>query len=172
MQQHAAKSGRVKEGEKIENPFKRITDIVGFRVIFYNAEDLIKAVEILKKSKDFLQKNGNKDIVEDDISKKMGYRAVHFDLIVNPEKRKDLKEYEGVFDIPCEIQFKTIFAHSWSKVHHAISYKRSVALNKGDQDNLDKAFTAAAAALGNIEKQITKLCKNYAKTTDVASGDN
>ncbi|MCB9257289.1 MAG: hypothetical protein H6579_09175 [Chitinophagales bacterium] len=156
-----------KEG-KITEPFKRITDIAGFRVIFYNAMDLEKAVEIIKSSKDFLAIDGSSSIVADDKTNTFGYRAVHFDLKINPALRLHLKEYEGIDDIPCEIQFKTIFAHSWSKVHHAFSYKQNgtVALNAETQEMLNEDFNVAAKNLEDIENQITALCKKYADATN------
>jgi len=156
-----------KEG-KISEPFKRITDIAGFRVIFYNAMDLEKAVEIIKSSKDFLAIDGSSSIVADDKTNTFGYRAVHFDLKINPALRLHLKEYKGIDDIPCEIQFKTIFAHSWSKVHHAFSYKQNgtVALNAETQKMLNEDFNVAAKNLEDIENQITTLCKKYADATN------
>jgi len=137
-------------------------------VIFYNATDLEKAVEIIKSSKDFLAIDGSSSIVADDKTNTFGYRAVHFDLKINPALRLHLKEYEGIDDIPCEIQFKTIFAHSWSKFHHAFSYKQNgtVALNAETQMMLNEDFNVAAKNLEDIENQITALCKKYADATN------
>ncbi|MCZ2392987.1 MAG: hypothetical protein LC105_03905 [Chitinophagales bacterium] len=162
-----------KEGRIVE-PFKRITDISGFRVIFYNSIDLERAVEIIKSSKDFLPIDGNSSIVADDKTNTFGYRAVHFDLKINPTLRLHLKEYEGIDDIPCEIQFKTIFAHSWSKVHHAFSYKQNgtVALNSETQKMLNDDFNMAAKNLEDIENQITELCRKYAADTNTFTNDN
>lgn len=156
-----------KEGFIVE-PFKRLTDVAGMRVIFYNTVDLEKAVELLKSSDDFLSIDGKTAIKEDDKSNSYGYRAVHFDVKVNPAKRLHLKEYEGIEEIPCEIQFKTIFAHSWSKVHHAFSYKQNgtVALDSETQKMLNEDFNTAAKNLEDIENQITILCKKYAAATN------
>ena len=156
-----------KEGY-ISEPFKRLTDVAGMRVIFYNAIDLEKAVSLLQASDDFLSIDGMSPIQADDKTYTFGYRAVHFDVKVNPRKRLHLKEYEGIEEIPCEIQFKTIFAHSWSKVHHAFSYKQNgtVALDSETQKILNEDFNVAAKNLEDIENQITILCKKYAETTN------
>jgi ppGpp synthetase/RelA/SpoT-type nucleotidyltranferase/CheY-like chemotaxis protein len=158
----------------IADPFKRLTDVVGMRVIFYNTVDLEKAVELLLASDDFLSIDGKAAIKADDKSNSFGYRAVHFDVKVNPEKRLHLKEYEGIEDIPCEIQFKTIFAHSWSKVHHAFSYKQNgtVALDGETQKMLNEDFNVAAKNLEDIENQITILCKKYAEATKTFPNGN
>lgn len=162
-----------KEGP-VSDPFKRLTDVAGMRVIFYNTVDLEKAVELLLSSDDFLSIDGKTAIKADDKSNSFGYRAVHFDVKVNPAKRLHLKEYEGIEEIPCEIQLKTIFAHSWSKVHHAFSYKQNgtVALDGETQKMLNEDFNAAAKNLEDIETQITILCKKYAAATDSFANGN
>jgi len=156
-----------KEG-KISEPFKRLTDVAGMRVIFYNAIDLEKAVLLLQASNDFISIDGVRSIQADDKTNTFGYRAVHFDVKVNPTKRLHLKEYDGIEEIPCEIQFKTIFAHSWSKVHHAFSYKQNgtVALDTETQMMLNEDFIVAAKNLEDIENQITILCRKYAEATN------
>ncbi len=162
-----------KEGT-ITDPFKRLTDVAGMRVIFYNTVDLDKAVSLILSSDDFLSIEGNTTIKADDKSNSFGYRAVHFDVKVNPAKRLHLKEYEGIEEIPCEIQFKTIFAHSWSKVHHAFSYKQNgtVALDGETQKMLNEDFNIAAKNLEDIENQITILCKKYAAATNTFPNGN
>lgn len=148
----------------IEDPFKRITDIAGLRVIFYNAVDLQNAVELLKVANDFLDNKEGSSLIPDDKSKSFGYRAVHFDVKLNAAKRLHLEEYQVLSNIPCEVQFKTIFAHSWSKVHHALSYKEigEMKLTLDDQQKLDEDFIESAKKLESIEQQITALCaKNY-----------
>jgi len=161
---------KLKNKEKSEGfiayPFERITDIAGLRIIFYNAADLQKAVDSLKESNDFYDITGG-DLIADDKSKTFGYRAVHFDVKLNAEKRLHLEEYQGLSNIPCEVQFKTIFAHSWSKVHHALSYKEigEIQLTPEDQQKLNEDFKETAKNLENIEQKITALCEKYYSNT-------
>ena len=154
----------------ILDPFKRLTDIAGMRVIFYNTMDLEKAVSLFQSSDDFLSTDGSIAIKPDDKRNTFGYRAVHFDVKINSTKRVHLKEYTCIKEIPCEIQFKTIFAHSWSKVHHAFSYKQngSVALDDDTRNMLNKDFKEAAKSFEEIENEITELCKKYAEATNKA----
>lgn len=157
---------KVKQKEQkegfITDPFKRFTDIGGIRVIVYDAADLQKAIDILKKANDFVDaKTGNKQLA-DDKSQTYGYRAVHFDVKLNDE-RLHFEEYKTLSDIPCEVQFKTIFAHSWSKVYHALSYKQTEGMNltKNEQEQLGEDFKKAAKSLESIEREITSLCAKY-----------
>jgi len=158
---------KIKKKEKsegfISDPFKRFSDIAGLRVIFYNAVDLEKAVDLLQVTNDFIDMKSGGNLIADDKSKNYGYRAVHFDVKLNSEKRIHLEEYNMLVDIPCEVQFKTIFSHSWSKVYHALSYKEidEMKLTPEDHQKLDKDFKKAAKKLENIEQQITSLCEKY-----------
>lgn len=150
------------EGD-IKESFSRITDIAGLRVIFYNTADMENAVQLMKDSNDFVDIKTNGELIPDDKSKDYGYRAVHFDIKLNPLKRGQLEEYKMLSNIPCEVQFKTIFAHSWSKVHHALSYKEvgEMHLSAEAQEALNDDFRIAAIKLEDIEKQITKLSEKY-----------
>jgi ppGpp synthetase/RelA/SpoT-type nucleotidyltranferase len=158
---------KIKKKEENENlitePFKRIQDIAGMRVIFYNADDLQKAVKIIESNDDFIDFKNNTKLTADDKTQTDGYRAVHFDVKLNPSKRVNLVEYEDLKDIPCEVQLKTTFAHSWSKVHHALSYKgiETMRLTTEKRDQLNADFKDAAKNLESIEQQITELCKKY-----------
>jgi len=158
----------------IADPFTRFTDLVGLRVIFYNAVDMQKAVELLQAADDFVDVKKGGSVVADDKSKSYGYRAFHFDVKLNEPKRLHLKEYEMLSNIPCEVQFKTIFAHSWSKVYHALSYKQmdEMDLSIEEQQNLDTDFKEAAKNLESIEQQITDLCrKHHPKTKSIPNAN-
>lgn len=152
-----------KEEGNITEPFKRVTDIAGLRVVFYNSADMLKAIQLLTAANDFKNVKAVGELKGDDKSKTYGYRAVHFDVKINSEKRMHLDEYKILSEVPCEIQFKTIFAHSWSKVYHALSYKEigELKLSTEEKEKLDADFKTAAKDLEAIEKQITDLCAKY-----------
>lgn len=149
--------------EKICEPFERFCDVAGLRVIFYNSDDLEKAVKLIEDSGDFVNFADGKKLKGDDKSKSYGYRAVHLDAKLNPEKRCHLKEYSDLRQISCEMQFTTVFAHAWSKTHHALSYKNNGEINLSEekQRELDNAFVVAAANLEDIENKITRLTKEF-----------
>jgi ppGpp synthetase/RelA/SpoT-type nucleotidyltranferase/CheY-like chemotaxis protein len=151
----------------ITDPFKRFSDIVGLRVIFYNAVDLHTAVDLLQATNDFVDMKTGSSLIADDKSKTYGYRAVHFDVKLNAEKRLHLDEYKMLSNIPCEVQFKTIFAHSWSKVYHALSYKEigEIKLTQEEKQKLNMDFKEAAKNLEDVEQQITDLCSKYSPNT-------
>lgn len=159
---------------KIDDPFTRLTDIAGVRVIFYNETDMEKAIERLTTDNDFKGINEENELKGDYKAKTHGYRAVHFDVKLNTKKRIGQHEYERVFDIPCEIQFKTIFAHSWSKIYHAFAYKEmgKRKLSPEQKEILDKDFKEAAKNLESIEQQITILCAKYSSAIEHENNGN
>jgi len=158
---------KVLKKEKIEgilsDPFSRITDIVGLRVIFYNSADLLYAIDLLTNTNDFINIKSKACVAGDYKLKAYGYRAVHFDVNINPEKRLHLEEYRVLRDVSCEIQFKTIFAHSWSKVYHALSYKDNglMKISGEVKKMLEFDFQEVAKNLETLEQQVTTLCKKY-----------
>lgn len=158
----------------IADPFTRFTDVAGLRIIFYNAVDLQKAVDLLLATNDFIDVKTGSNLVADDKSKTYGYRAVHFDVKLNEKKRLHLEEYQMLLNTPCEVQFKTIFAHSWSKVYHALSYKQmdEMDLSTREQQQLDIDFKEAAKNLESIEQQITDLCAKYHPSTKTIPNAN
>jgi len=150
-----------KKGEVVSQPFERISDLMGLRVVFYNTLDMQDAIKKLQASDDFINANSKKGKVlfADDRTKEYGYKATHFDVKINPEKRIELPEYIGLKDRMCEIQFTTILAHAWAEVHHEI-YK-----GKEMPGNAEKTaeFKTAADELERIENYINSLCIKYFK---------
>jgi ppGpp synthetase/RelA/SpoT-type nucleotidyltranferase/CheY-like chemotaxis protein len=167
------KQKEAKEGF-ITEPFKRVTDIAGLRVVFYNSADMQKAMELLTATNDFINVDAEGELKGDDKSKTYGYRAVHFDVKLNDKKRLHLEEYHMLKNIPCEVQFKTIFAHSWSKVYHALSYKEvgEMKLTQKEKEKLDNDFKEAAKNLESIEQQITNLCSKYHPNSKIVPNAN
>lgn len=147
----------------IIDPFARFPDVAGLRVILFNSDDWRRAVEIVCESGDFVNFRTGGDVLPDDRSKRFGYRAIHLDACLDPDRRCHLGEYRGLRGVPCEIQFTTVFAHSWSRTHHVLSYKdnRVDGLTDDRRRSLDDAFEKAALRLEDIEDEITRLSNEF-----------
>jgi len=145
----------------INDPFSRFSDIAGLRLIFYNSDDMQTAGKILQASDDFISSRTGKAVTGDDRSKRYGYRAVHYDVQINPSKRQYLEEYRQLGGVSCEIQFKTIFAHAWSKINHLLAYKQET-----KPYQLANGFEEKAKSLEVIEQQMNDLCKQYGTNGD------
>ena len=146
-----------------ESSFERLTDLAGVRVIFYNRTDMEKAVTLLGGSGDFIDFKKGGIPIADEKKEQYEYRAIHYDVVLNPEKRAKLPEYCMLDKVPCEVQFKTIFAHSWSKVEHKIRYKEveEKTLTSQQRNAIDKELVAAGSYLEEAEAKLTTMCNRY-----------
>lgn len=160
---------KIKEKEQnekgIKNPFERCTDLAGIRIIFYNTIDMRKAIRLIRLSGDFVAAIGKSLPVAENRTREYGYRAYHMDVRLNPVKRIRLPEYAGLQNNVCEIQFTTMLAHSWNKVHHAIAYKDNTkSIRKQISNNrMTAEFRIVAEKLKPIEEMINLLCRKYYK---------
>ncbi|MGY3214487.1 hypothetical protein [Mucilaginibacter sp. HD30] len=154
-----------KEAEEgpITDAYQRFNDLAGLRIVAYNSEDMDKAVALLRQTDDFIDANGRPEIFVDYKDTEAGYRAAHLDLMLNPAKRAGLAEYQPLMGLSFEVQVKTIFAHSWSKIYHKLGYKEhpTGVLAEEIQEQLNRDFKSAAVTLEEIEKQINTLCLRY-----------
>lgn len=148
-------------GPWIASPFSRFTDLVGLRVIFKNYADLETGVKLVKSCGDFIDKDGNCDFNPDDRTKEFGYRALHFDLKLNPAKYKDL--FPNLLDFVFEVQVKTDLANTWSEAHHLLAYKetRSQPLSEDQKQRLNEQFMRAAADLLNADEKLARICEEF-----------
>lgn len=109
--------------EKIErksysDPLKEITDLAGVRVVFLYLSDLKKIEKIIENEFDVIEKENK---LENNEAEKFGYGALHF--LVKIKQLHTGARYDGVRDLICEIQVRTILQDAWSIVAHHLSYK-------------------------------------------------
>ncbi len=102
----------IRQDEKL---FDEILDIAGVRVVVNNLSDIKKVIEKIKESKKMkFDESSYKDKVSS--PDKSGYRAVHFNVIVNVEDKGE------VYKIPCEVQIRTLFQDGWAILSHTDIY--------------------------------------------------
>lgn len=133
---------------------KNMHDIAGFRVVFNNKKNMIKAVRKIKKSSAF-EVNGRKPKMRDYVSspKKDGYRSVHFDLqFYNNENEQRY----------VEAQFRTKIQHSWATMVEMIDIctNQSIKTQRGDE-NWKKFFIS----LGYLFERLDSI-SNFENLTD------
>ena len=140
------------KNEKISDPFERIKDIAGVRVICYFREDANQICKIIKEGKDF-------EIIQP--KRKTGtfsYKGNHF-IVKLKRNRISLIEYEKLKNIKCEIQVKTIFSHAWAQLHHRLLYKSVEYENLPPkrQEFVRYVFAAGSVQLEDTEKLFSRL---------------
>jgi len=102
----------------VDRIFETITDVAGIRVVANNLSDLGEVVQRIKVcSKIRFDPSTYEDkVAAPDPS---GYRAVHFVVWVKVERTG------RVYDVPCEIQVRTLLQDSWAVLSQADIYKGS-----------------------------------------------
>lgn len=108
----------------IDTIHHKIRDIGGIRVITNYIDDVYRVEDALVKQSDvtLLQR---KDYIKD--PKPSGYRSLH--LVVSVP----VFQSNGVFDVPIEVQLRTIGMDMWASLEHRLRYKTDVSDDKVKQ---------------------------------------
>lgn len=126
-----------------------IKDIGGIRVITNYIDDVYRVEEALVQQSDVTLLK-RKDYIRD--PKPSGYRSLH--LVVSVP----VFQSNGVFDVPVEVQLRTVGMDMWASLEHKLRYKTNVPKKKVDQhaDNL-KDY---AAELYDIETRMQEIFRD------------
>lgn len=108
----------LKKGCRItyENAARKLSDIVGLRVVCLYSDDVYKIADLLKQQEDFILIR-EKDYIRN--PKKSGYQSLHLIFDV-PLVYKNANELQRV-----EIQIRTVAMDFWAGVDNQICYKKS-----------------------------------------------
>lgn len=102
----------------------KIKDIGGIRVITNYIDDVYRVEEALVQQSDVTLLK-RKDYIKD--PKPSGYRSLH--LVVSVP----VFQSNGVFDVPVEVQLRTVGMDMWASLEHKLRYKTNVPKKKVDQ---------------------------------------
>lgn len=120
-------SGRVKTQESIRkkcdrkqyaDPLRDIKDFAGVRVVCNYEADLSILRSIITKS---FRVHETEDKTKDLSVDKMGYHGAHYIVTLGPSYSG--ARYEGISDMFCEIQTRTILQDAWALISHHLVYK-------------------------------------------------
>lgn len=102
---------------KIENPIvvlKEFKDLVGLRIVVANRQDAERVAEVVS---DGLQRFGITADTGAVSDVQTGYKAIHISF------RRVVDVSEQRFEIPCEVQIRTLAQDAWARLSHADFYK-------------------------------------------------
>ncbi|MCK4848505.1 MAG: hypothetical protein KAT16_05750 [Candidatus Heimdallarchaeota archaeon] len=136
-----------------KDPFDRINDICGLRIICYYYSDLFRISQLIRDEfknqiLDFDAKmpRTEKEIVQ------FGYRSWHYLLKFNDEWIKDIVN-EGQYNFRAEIQIRTSIMDAWGSVEHALAYKKDIPISSG----MKRRFARISALLEMVDEQFDQL---------------
>jgi len=148
---------KVHDKKYFDNPFEKITDLLGIRIITYFSSDLEKVNDIILNQFTVIEgPNNKKDLLK--ISE-FGYRSIHYLVKIDP-KRKNLQECDDFSDLIAEIQIRTIIQHAWAEIEHNLIYKPKFPNIKLDSP-LNRRLKAIAAMLEIADKEYDSIKEGY-----------
>ena len=120
---------KIKRKEYFDNPFDKIEDLCGVRIICTFKDDLEEVANIV--SQIFIATPPD-DKEQDETSRLVGYRGIHQIIQLKDDICNSNTFYEKLKGLKAEIQIRTIAQHSWSEISHKLNYK--------DEDNVPTDF--------------------------------
>lgn len=156
-------SARKKIDEKgYADPTTKLTDLSGIRIVNYFNRDVHRVSEIIRSTFEVDEANSldkSADLGRD----RVGYRSVHFVCSLGASRR-NLPEYEDIFDLKFEIQVRTVLQHAWAEITHDRSYKfgqtlpseiqRKLNLHAGMLEVVDSGFQEILFSIEEYTRQI------------------
>lgn len=106
------------ERKKYGEPFDEITDFAGVRVVALYISDISRIEEIIRREFSVVEKV---DKLNDKGPDKFGYGAIHF--IVKLGQSSSGARYDGLKELTCEIQVRTVLQDAWAIIDHHLVYK-------------------------------------------------
>lgn len=157
------KSCEHKETYTVENYYKKITDLLGIRILHVFKEDYWSVhQQIMAEYEDQLAQDINVKLKtgddKDEMYKKLRekysnvrweenktYRSIHYTIYAD---KKDIDLYPRV-----EIQTRTIFEEGWSEINHKLVYKKDTG-NQGLKKTSDvlSSMVGACDTIGTLMK--------------------
>jgi putative GTP pyrophosphokinase len=106
-------------------PFSEISDIVGLRVVCLFLSDIARVGEAIGKQFDVVSEDNK---IEGAAVSSFGYMSVHF--VVRIKKSHSGPRYDGLAELPFEIQVRTIAMDAWATISHYLQYKSDIDVPK------------------------------------------
>lgn len=133
----------------IDSIKENIRDIAGIRVVTNYIEDIYRVEDALVRQSDVTLLK-RKDYVKS--PKPSGYRSLHIVVSV------PVFQSNGVFDVPVEVQIRTIGMDMWASLEHKLRYKTDVPADKVAMHTA--SLQKYAAELNDIESRMQEIFKD------------
>jgi putative GTP pyrophosphokinase len=103
------------------NPLDQITDIVGLRVVCLFLSDISRIGTVIRRHFEVITEDNK---IEGSEVSSFGYMSVHF--IAKMKKTYSGPRYDGLVEMPFEIQVRTIAMDAWATISHYLDYKSEI----------------------------------------------
>lgn len=126
-----------------------IFDVAGIRVVTSYIDDAYSVADLLKQQSDITVIK-EKDYIKN--PKNNGYRSLHVIFSV------PVFQTDGVYDIPVEVQFRTIGMDFWASLEHELVYKNNLDPKVKKQYQAD--LEVYAEELSNMDTKMREIFKD------------
>ncbi len=136
-------------------PFEKINDICGLRIIHYYPLDYKKITEIINQELFVIETIDKQEELK---FNQFGYRSTHF-IVKIKQDWTNAPNYRGLDNIICEIQVRTILMHAWAEIEHELAYKSEIQIPgklKRKMSQLSALFEIADDKLEEIRTERTE----------------
>ncbi len=144
----------------------KVTDCAGVRLVYLYSSDLVRIDELISgifMVEEYVDKSKSQS------ADQFGYGAIHYivtigDSLLGPR-------YDGLRDLSCEIQVRTVLQDAWAVVAHHLEYKREEAVPRHLRRKLHAlagSFEVADAHLEQLRNQREVYIEElYSKESDL-----
>ncbi|BDR56014.1 GTP pyrophosphokinase [Xylocopilactobacillus apis] len=143
------KINRKKLPINVESIQNNIFDVAGIRVVTSYIDDAYSVADLLKQQSDITVIK-EKDYIKN--PKNNGYRSLHVIFSV------PVFQTDGVYDIPVEVQFRTIGMDFWASLEHELVYKNNLDPKVKKQYQAD--LEVYAEELSNMDTKMREIFKD------------
>ena len=144
---------------KLTAPFDEVRDIVGIRVVCLFLTDIPVISSALRSAFD-IQAEDDKMAGSDVTS--FGYMSLHLEGVMKASHSGP--RYNGLMNLPLEIQVRTIAMDAWANVSHYLSYKADVDV----PDDLKRDFHALSGLFYVADKHFELFYRSSVKSREAA----
>jgi ppGpp synthetase/RelA/SpoT-type nucleotidyltranferase len=107
------------ERKKYKEPLGQCTDLAGCRILCLFLSQVEDIKKIIEEEFDVIEVTDKKSTKKFD---QFGYLSLHM-LVKIPKNRLKFIECEGLENLVCEIQIRTILQEVWAEIEHYLNYK-------------------------------------------------
>lgn len=139
------------ERKHYSNPLEEITDFAGIRAVCHYEADADRIVDEIRGEFNVVEHVDKTHGLDVD---KMGYGGSH--LIVTLGSRYSGARYDGIGDLKCEIQVRTVLQDAWAMISHQLSYKSEKSVPprlQRDLNNVSALLEIAQRTFDNVREQ-------------------
>ena len=134
-----------------DDPFRRIQDGVGLRIVAYSLEDANTIVEWLRKEF-VVDEQQIEDKRMSSGADRFGYASFHAQIKLSPQ-RAALEDWKEFTELSAEIQVRTVLQDMWAVVNYQLSYKKNISKSF----DFERRFSRLSCKLEEIDEACMEL---------------